>query len=359
MSAKKPGPTRSSSTGGRGRGPFASPGSRGPVRSPRARGGERSGEARPSRGESSERPRGSRNARPSADKGRVEKEIDGGAEPRKAPEGAARPAAPTASAAPERVQKLLARHGLGSRRQVEGWIQQGRLAINGQTAQAGATAAMGDRITVDGKPLILRREASPRVLAYRKRAGEVVSRDDTEGRTTVFDRLPRVQGGRWIAIGRLDINTSGLLLFTTDGELAARLMHPSYEVEREYAVRVLGGLSDEAIQQLREGVALEDGVARALRIKSDRRDVGDAANHWYSLVVAEGRNREVRRMIEAVGGQVSRLIRVRYGPVIIPSGIPSGRGKEVDVATLEALYALVDLRMPEAARERAERTRRR
>lgn len=261
------------------------------------------------------------------------------------------------SSAPERVQKLLSRLGVASRRQVEGWIAEGRLKINGKVAAPGAAASAADQFQLDDKPLRLRHEAPPRVLAYRKRVGEIVSRDDPEGRRSVFDRLPRLQGGRWIAVGRLDINTSGLLLFTTDGELASRLMHPSYEVEREYAVRVLGGLTDEALQQLREGVELEDGFAQVRSIQIDTVD-GSSANLWYRLVLSEGRNREVRRMIEAVGGQVSRLMRVRYGPVTIPGGVPSGRGKELELDALEQLYRAVDLSVPQRAIERANRGRR-
>ncbi len=263
------------------------------------------------------------------------------------------------NAAPERIQKLLSRHGVGSRRQIEGWVAEGRVQVNGKTAEPGASVSPADQITLDGKPIILRKEAPARVLAYRKQVGEVVARTDPERRPTVFKRLPRVQGGRWIAVGRLDINTSGLLLLTTDGELASRLMHPSYEIEREYAVRVLGGLTDEAIKQLREGVLLEDGLAKVVAIKHDKRDEGTSANLWYNIVISEGRNREVRRLIEAVGGQVSRLMRVRYGPITIPSGVPSGRGKELDTEQLKALYQAVDLKVPVSAIKRAEDPRRR
>ncbi len=260
---------------------------------------------------------------------------------------------------PERIQKLLSRHGVGSRRQVESWVAEGRIQVNGKPAEPGASVSVADHITLDGKAIILRSEAPARVLAYRKQVGEVVARTDPERRPTVFKRLPKVQGGRWIAVGRLDINTSGLLLLTTDGELASRLMHPSHEIEREYAVRVLGGLSDEAIKQLREGVLLEDGLAKVVAIRHDRRDEGTSANLWYNVVISEGRNREVRRMIEAVGGQVSRLMRVRYGPITIPSGIPSGRGKELDVEQLKALYQAVELKVPVSAIKRAEAPRRR
>lgn len=259
--------------------------------------------------------------------------------------------------APERIQKLLARYGIGSRRQVEAWVAEGRILVNGKTAEAGASVTAADRITLDGKAIVLSREAAPRVLAYRKRVGEVVARTDPERRPTVFRRLPRVQGGRWVAVGRLDINTSGLLLFTTDGELASRLMHPSYEIEREYAVRVLGGLSDDALKELRAGVMLEDGMAKVVSIADDQQTESNSANRWYRMVISEGRNREVRRLIEAVGGQVSRLMRVRYGPITIPRGIPSGRGRELGEEELKALYAAVELKVPEAAIKRASLSR--
>lgn len=262
-----------------------------------------------------------------------------------------------ANTEPERIQKLLARHGVGSRRQVEAWIAEGRIQVNGKTAEAGASVSPADRITLDGKAIVLSREAAPRVLAYRKRVGEVVARTDPERRPTVFRRLPRVQGGRWVAVGRLDINTSGLLLFTTDGELASRLMHPSYEVEREYAVRVLGGLSDEAIKELRAGVMLDDGMAKVVSLVDDQQMETNSANRWYRMVISEGRNREVRRLIEAVGGQVSRLMRVRYGPITIPRGVPSGRGRELDENELQAIYATVGLKVPQAAMKRASLSR--
>lgn len=256
--------------------------------------------------------------------------------------------------APERLHRLLARHGVASRRQIEAWIAEGRIELNGQVAMVGASASPADKILLDGRPVILRKEAPARVFAYRKKIGEVVAQRDPERRPTVFRRLPRLQGGRWIAVGRLDINTSGLLLFTTDGELAARLMHPSYEIEREYAVRVLGGLNEEALAQLKQGVELEDGPARVLSIESERGSDEGAANQWYRLVLAEGRNREVRRLIEAVGGQVSRLIRVRYGPVPIPTGVPAGRGREIDAASLQMLYQSVGLKTPASAIKRAQ-----
>lgn len=259
--------------------------------------------------------------------------------------------------APERVQRLLSRLGMGSRREIEGWIAQGRLLINGKLAEIGAQATADASFELDGKPLRLRHQAPPRVLVYRKRVGEVVSRNDPQQRHTIFERLPRLQGGRWIAVGRLDINTSGVLLVTNDGELAARLMHPSYEIEREYAVRVLGGLAESALQELREGVMLDDGLARVTAIQAETDPDRDVANHWYRLTLAEGRNREVRRMIEAVGGQVSRLLRVRYGPVEIPRGVASGRSRDLTPEEFRAVYEAVGLPVPERDETRGRQNR--
>src|SRR5574344_3049265 len=212
----------------------------------------------------------------------------------------------------EKLQKVLARMGVGSRRDVEAWIAQGRIKVNGVDATLGLRVQPGDAIALDGR--LLRREEEDqvvrRVLIYNKPEGEVCTRSDPEGRPTVFDRLPRPKNGRWINIGRLDINTTGLLLFTTDGELANRLMHPSREVEREYAVRVFGQVDDAKLRDLSRGVQLEDGPAAFKTIKFSG---GEGINQWYNVTLTEGRNREVRRLWEAVGVQVSRLIRVRYG----------------------------------------------
>jgi len=191
-------------------------------------------------------------------------------------------------------------------------------------------------VRVNGRLVQLKAGGSrlPRVLLYHKPEGEIVSREDPEGRPTVFEKLPRINNGRWIAVGRLDFNSCGLMLFTSSGELANQLMHPSYELEREYAVRVLGEPSPDAIQQLTSGIELEDGLARFNRILDAG---GEGANHWYNVTLSEGRNREVRRMFEAVGLQVSRLMRVRYGPVQLPSGLKRGLWRELDpqdVATL-------------------------
>lgn len=244
----------------------------------------------------------------------------------------------------EKLQKILARSGHGSRREIEGYLQEGRISIDGTKAK------LGDRIDVtttakirlDGRILNIREAQKDvcRVLAYYKPEGELCTRSDPQGRPTVFQRLPRLNSARWIAVGRLDVNTSGLLLFTTDGELANRLMHPSREVEREYAVRVFGEIDDAKIRQLTRGVQLEDGPA-SFRSVSYRG--GEGINQWYNVSLTEGRNREVRRMWEAVGVQVSRLIRVRYGDIDLPKGLPRGGWVELGLNQINYLRQLVEL----------------
>lgn len=244
----------------------------------------------------------------------------------------------------EKLQKVLARAGYGSRRELEAMIAAGRVSVDGQRASLGDRVELspGLKIRIDGRLVSLKTSQSAhcRVLAYYKPEGELCTRRDPQGRATVFDRLPRIQGARWIAIGRLDINTSGLLLFTTDGELANRLMHPAQQIEREYAVRVFGEVSTAALQSLQQGVQLEDGPAAFQAIQHQG---GDGMNQWYHVMLNEGRNREVRRLWEAVGAQVSRLVRVRYGPVALPRGLPRGGWKELDLATINALRRLVAL----------------
>ncbi|NVJ61723.1 MAG: 23S rRNA pseudouridine(2605) synthase RluB [Gammaproteobacteria bacterium] len=229
----------------------------------------------------------------------------------------------------EKVQKLLAKAGLGSRREMETVIASGRVSVNGEIVALGARASETDKIRVDGRVISVPQESSMirRVIAYNKPEGEVCTRKDPEGRQTVFDVLPNPGKGRWIAIGRLDLNTAGLLLFTNDGELANRLMHPKYELEREYAVRVNGEVTEEALTQLKSGVPLEDGMAHFDRI---RHSGGEGFNQWYHVTIKEGRNREVRRLWEAVGCQVSRLIRVRYGDVTLERGLRRGSWLELD-----------------------------
>jgi 23S rRNA pseudouridine2605 synthase len=243
------------------------------------------------------------------------------------------PKPPTSPPQAERLQKLLAAAGLGSRREIETWIAAGRLKVNGVVARLGDRAAPGDLVELDGKPLTLKAAgAQPRVLLYHKPDGEMVTRSDPEGRPTVFQRLPAIPGGKWVAVGRLDINTAGLLLLTDSGELANRLMHPRYEVEREYAVRVLGELRPDERAQLLAGVTLEDGTARFDKLAPS--GSAEGANRWYRVVLREGRNREVRRLFEALGRKVSRLLRVRYGPIELPRDLKPGRWIELDGKTV-------------------------
>jgi 23S rRNA pseudouridine2605 synthase len=229
-----------------------------------------------------------------------------------------------------RLQKLLAGAGLGSRRAIEDWIRAGRISVNGRTAQLGDRAEPGDDVRVDGKPVAVpAAEAAPhQLLIYNKPLDEVTTRSDPQGRRTVFESLPPTDAGRWISIGRLDVNTSGLLLFTTDGELAHRLMHPSGEVEREYRVAVRGQPTPEAVRRLREGVMLEDGPARFDRIEAIP---GGGADATFKVVLREGRNREVRRMWQTVGHEVVRLTRTRYGPVELPPDLPMGKWRRLPI----------------------------
>lgn len=240
----------------------------------------------------------------------------------------------------EKLQKVLARFGLGSRRLMETWIAAGRIQVNGQPAKLGDRVTAQDHIAVDGEPLRIPSWVRPRlrVLRYHKPAGELTTRSDPDGRPTVFDRLPKLRGSRWVAVGRLDFNTEGLLLLTNDGDLANALMHPRAAIEREYAVRVLGVLSVEQQNLLLKGIALEDGEARFLTIEDGG---GEGANHWYRVTLAEGRNREVRRMFEALGLAVSRLTRTRYGVVTMPRLLTTGHFDELPDEEREALMASV------------------
>ena len=240
----------------------------------------------------------------------------------------------------EKLQKVLANLGLGSRRLLEQWIKDGRVRVNGQVATLGDRVSEDDRLRVDGEP-VRRHQRKHRVILYNKPTGEICSRDDPEGRPNVFRRLPKLSQQRWIAVGRLDFNTSGLLLFTTDGALANRLMHPSANIDREYAVRVNGEVTDEVIERLREGVLLEDGFARFTDIQPGRDDeVRRGANQWFYVVLLEGRNREVRRLWESQDLSVSRLKRVRFGPLFIPSKIRAGQWIELTGKDLDAVYTL-------------------
>jgi 23S rRNA pseudouridine2605 synthase len=239
-----------------------------------------------------------------------------------------------------RLQKLLAAAGLGSRRTIEGWIAAGRVTVGGRTARLGDQAGVHDRIEVDGRPVRLRPADAPaRVLLYHKPIGELVTRSDPGGRPTVFQRLPPPRRGQWIAVGRLDLNTSGLLLFTDSGELANRLMHPRYAIEREYLVRVLGALGEATHRRLLRGVSLEDGAAAFTRLEPLRPSSGNAANQWFRVVLREGRKREVRRIFEAVGLQVSRLMRVRFANVRLPRSLRPGQWVELERLQCDALQA--------------------
>ncbi|MCG8429091.1 MAG: pseudouridine synthase [Chromatiales bacterium] len=229
----------------------------------------------------------------------------------------------------ERLQKALANAGFGSRREIERRIEAGEVKVNGQVAKLGDRVTPEDRITIGNQRVGSWRLQSQqqRVIIYNKPEGEVVTQSDPEGRPTVFKQLPRLKSGRWIAVGRLDLNTSGLLLFTTDGQLANKLMHPSQQIEREYAVRVHGEVTHEQLEQLVNGVELEDGPARFEDIVESG---GDGANRWFHVVIMEGRKREVRRLWEAVGCTVSRLKRVRYGPIFLDSSLSIGRWRDLD-----------------------------
>lgn len=242
----------------------------------------------------------------------------------------------------ERIQKVLAQAGLGSRREVERWISEGRVSVNGEKVSLGARLLPSDTVRVDGKPLKLHGDTrvDDRVIVYSKPEGVICSRSDPEGRPTVFENLPRLKNQRWISVGRLDINTSGLLILTTDGELANRLMHPSYGVDREYAVRIHGEVDDAMLARLKEGVLLEDGVARFTDIQPAG---GDSSNQWFHVVLMEGRNREVRRLWESQGVQVSRLKRVRYGCIFLPSRLKVGAWEELNNKEINELRALVSL----------------
>jgi len=251
-----------------------------------------------------------------------------------------------------RLQKALADLGLGSRREIETWIEAGRIAVNGRAAVLGQRLARGDRVSIDGKPVRLQAAApaAMRVIVYNKPEGEICSRRDPEGRPTVFAALPRLRDARWVIVGRLDLNTSGLLLATDSGELANRLMHPGSAVEREYLVRVLGEVDDAMLGRLRAGVLLEDGPAAFDEV---RELPGEGSNRWFSVVLREGRNREVRRLWESQGCRVSRLKRVRFGPVSLGPRERRGTWRELEAEEVRQLCASVGLKPPVAERASA------
>lgn len=243
----------------------------------------------------------------------------------------------------EKLQKILAARGFGSRREIEKWIVEGRVRVNKKQAKLGDRASDQDQIEVDGKT-VEQKTQSHRVILYNKAEGEITTRKDKEGRPTVFDKLPRLSGQRWISVGRLDINTSGLLLFTTDGELANKLMHPSSNIDREYMVRVFGEVNEDMLERLRTGVELEDGPAKFSDITERERDSGQ--NRWFTVCLMEGRNREVRRLWESQEVQVNRLKRVRYGPIILPSYVRVGQWLDLDVKDSKLLYKTAAMKPP-------------
>ncbi|MGR3914968.1 MAG: pseudouridine synthase [Gammaproteobacteria bacterium] len=237
-------------------------------------------------------------------------------------------------AARERLHKHLASRGLGSRRMLEAWIAQGKIRVDGRVAQLGDSVCARSRISVNGRPLRARAVTRPRVLLYHKPEGEISTRDDPRGRPTVFARLPKLRGARWVAVGRLDFNTRGLLLFTDDGELANRLMHPRFGIEREYLCRVYGEADEAALVRLRAGLRIEREVLRFAQVRRGR---GDGRNVWFSVVLTQGRYREIRRLWEAVGCRLSRLIRVRYGEIELPKSLPPGQWRELPAAMVAKL----------------------
>ncbi len=239
----------------------------------------------------------------------------------------------------ERIHKVLARAGLGSRRTMESWITEGRVSVNGETATLGASIGRTDRVVVDGKPIAAEQlfPSQTRVLALNKPAGVICTRADDANRPTVFELLPR---GKWVAVGRLDFNTIGLMLFTNNGDLAHRLMHPSRGFKREYRVRVLGGVSEAVLDRLRQGVELDDGMAQ---LESIVAMAGSGVNRWYQVTLSEGRNREVRRMFESQGATVSRLLRTAYGPVRLRRDVRAGSWWEMDADEIRRLMQLTGL----------------
>ena len=243
----------------------------------------------------------------------------------------------------ERIQKALARQGLGSRRQIEAWIEKGEIKLNDALAQIGDHVKPGDVVMHSGRKIVIKdiEQTLPRVVMYHKPEGEVCSRNDPEGRPTIFENLPGLKHSRWVAVGRLDLNTSGLILVTDNGDLANKLMHPSNQMEREYAVRVLGEVTKDMIKQLTHGVKLDDGLARFEEIVDSG---GVGANHWYHVVLMEGRNREVRRMWEAVGVKVSRLMRVRYANAVLKKSQRPGKCKELSYKNVIELADMVGMK---------------
>ncbi len=246
----------------------------------------------------------------------------------------------------QKLQKVLANLGLGSRRKMERWIEEGRVTVDGSVATLGDRIRAGQSLRLDGKPLEVEASEQTRVLLYHKPVREVCSRDDPQGRKTVFERLPKLKSGRWISVGRLDFNTSGVLLFTTDGGLANALMHPSNAIEREYLVRVMGRVDEPMLERLKDGIELDDGPARFSDIQEGG---GDGINRFFYVVLMEGRNREVRRLWESQGTTVSRLKRVRYGEVFLPSKLKKGQWLELPQRDVDVIYQMAGLPTKEVA----------
>lgn len=249
----------------------------------------------------------------------------------------------------EKLQKVLAGRGFGSRREIERWIRAGRVVVNGETATVGDRVDDRDKISVDGRPLKADARRGVRVLVMNKREGVICTQRDPQGRKTVFDDLPKLRHERWVTVGRLDVGTSGLLILTTDGALAHRLMHPSTGIDREYAVRVDGVLGDDAIEALKTGVVIDGEVQRFSDVQYYD---GRGSNHWYHVVLMEGKNREVRKLFHSQGRNVTRLKRVRYGPVVLPSWLKRGGVTQMGAQDLATLYGLLRLPLDEPARKR-------
>lgn len=247
----------------------------------------------------------------------------------------------------ERIQKVLARAGYGSRREVESWIRAGRIEVNGKTAELGVAVTPNDKIFLDGKRLRLTsNNIKPRVIALHKPVGVVCSKKVERGEKSIFKLLPRLERSRWVSVGRLDINTSGLILFTNHGELASRLMHPRYQLDREYAVRVFGEVSDQALQRMRDGVEIDGEVYQLSDVIAGEQRDSQVSNRWYYCVVKQGRNREVRKIWESQGVQVSRLVRVRFANIVLSRRLRVGKYEEIEGVQLRDLYDSVGLKIP-------------